>query len=218
MKHTAAIHRAAALFLQHPGPHWPERLRLTRASLTGLPGDEAEILRRFCDTVTGLPQQELAARYMATFVRGRHSLHLPCRTDADGRHRAASQLRWQRLYREHHWQPPAGERPDFLPLVLEFSARHPAAGRRALAEHRATLELLRMALAECRSPYADVLAAICRTGAPAGQTTGDAAGPTTGHAAGHPAGLPPEELRAELPAGLPAGLSPRRERLLAVPN
>ncbi|WP_443048449.1 nitrate reductase molybdenum cofactor assembly chaperone [Streptomyces sp. NBC_00272] len=67
------------------------------------------------------------------------------------------------LYREHGWQPPADELPDFLPLALEFAARSPDAGRRALQEHRAALELLRMALADHESPYADVLKAVCRT-------------------------------------------------------
>ncbi|MFE0175891.1 nitrate reductase molybdenum cofactor assembly chaperone [Streptomyces sp. NPDC059002] len=164
MTHTAVIHQAAALLLQHPGLQWPGRLPLIRASLTGLPGDEADILRRFCDAVADTPQLDLSARYIVTFDRSRRrTLHLTYYTDGDTRRRGESLLRWQHLYRAHGWQPPADELPDFLPLALEFAARCPAPGIRALTEHRAALELLRIALTDHRSPYADVVGAVCHT-------------------------------------------------------
>ncbi|QEU91714.1 nitrate reductase molybdenum cofactor assembly chaperone [Streptomyces kanamyceticus] len=164
MTYTAVLHQAASLLLQHPGARWAERLPLIRASLTGLPGDEADILRRFCDSVADTPQLDLSARYIVTFDRSRRrTLHLTYYTDGDTRRRGESLLRWQHLYREHGWYPPADELPDFLPLALEFAARCPVPGIRALTEHRAALELLRMALTDHRSPYADVLGAVCGT-------------------------------------------------------
>jgi nitrate reductase molybdenum cofactor assembly chaperone NarJ/NarW len=61
-----------------------------------------------------------------------------------------------------------GELPDHLAVVLEFAATGDA--RRAetlLAEHRAGVELLRLALEEHGSPHADVLRAVCATLPPA---------------------------------------------------
>ncbi|WP_030293375.1 nitrate reductase molybdenum cofactor assembly chaperone [Streptomyces katrae] len=167
MTHTAALHQAASLLLSHPDEDWSQRLCLVRSCLGDLGdrgGEEAALLLRFCTAVADAPQLELSARYVATFDRSRRrTLHLTYYTDGDTRRRGQALLRWKQLYRDHGWQPPADELPDFLPLALEFAARCPHAGRPALQEHRAALELLRMALADHKSPYADVLTAVCLT-------------------------------------------------------
>ena len=55
-----------------------------------------------------------------------------------------------------------GELPDHLPVVLEFAAvGDQEAGLGVLQEHRAGLELLRLALTDLRSPYAGPVAAVC---------------------------------------------------------
>ncbi|GHE69082.1 nitrate reductase molybdenum cofactor assembly chaperone [Streptomyces longispororuber] len=164
MNTTALLHQAASLLLRHPDDDWPRRLRAVTDALTRAPSPHAAPLRRFCATVTGTPALTLSARYVATFDRSRRrTLHLTYYTDGDTRRRGRSLLRWQHLYRAHGWQPPADELPDFLPLALEFAARCPGPGRTALQEHRAALELLRLALRDHRSPYADVLEAVCAT-------------------------------------------------------
>ena len=57
-----------------------------------------------------------------------------------------------------------GELPDYLPLVLEFAAvADPDDGPALLQEYRASLELIRLALAERDTPYAGVVAAVCAT-------------------------------------------------------
>ncbi|MEW2395287.1 nitrate reductase molybdenum cofactor assembly chaperone [Streptomyces sp. NPDC046862] len=161
---TALIHQAASLLLLHPGRDWPQRLRLVTGTLGGVPGADTEPLARFCATMADVPALELSARYVTTFDRSRRrTLHLTYYTDGDTRRRGESLLNWRELYRAHGWQPPTDELPDFLPLALEFAARCPEPGRRALQDHRAALELLRLALHEHRSPYADVLEAVCRT-------------------------------------------------------
>ncbi|MDQ1015576.1 nitrate reductase molybdenum cofactor assembly chaperone [Streptomyces afghaniensis] len=161
---TALIHQAASLLLLHPDRDWPRRLQLVTDALGGVPPAQAEPLARFCAAVTGVSALELSARYVTTFDRSRRrTLHLTYYTDGDTRRRGQSLLNWRELYRAHGWQPPADELPDFLPLALEFAARCPEPGRRALRDHRAALELLRLALHEHRSPYADVLEAVCGT-------------------------------------------------------
>lgn len=164
MKHRNAVYQAASLLLQHPGPEWPARLAAVTSALADLHGPEPALLRDFCARTATASQLDLSARYITTFDRSRRrTLHLTYHTDGDTRRRGESLLRWRTLYLAHGWEPPDDELPDFLPLALEFAARCPRAGRDALQEHRAALELLRMALTEHRSPYADVLTAVCRT-------------------------------------------------------
>ncbi|WP_327393217.1 nitrate reductase molybdenum cofactor assembly chaperone [Streptomyces sp. NBC_01186] len=164
MRHRSAVHQAASLLLRYPGPEWAGQLAEVTDATADLPGEEAALLRNFCARVATEPPLDFSARYITTFDRSRRrTLHLTYYTDGDTRRRGESLLRWRTLYLAHGWQPPDDELPDFLPLALEFAARCPRAGRTALQEHRAALELLRMALTEHRSPYADVLTAVCRT-------------------------------------------------------
>lgn len=164
MRRAGLLHQAASLALRHPGPEWPERLALITGALREVPGEGARLLRGFCAEVAPVPQLELSARYIATFDRSRRrTLDLTYYTDGDTRRRGASLLRWRQLYAAHGWYPPDDELPDFLPLALEFAARCPRAGRRALQDHRAALELLRIALQDHHSPYAAVATAVCAT-------------------------------------------------------
>ncbi|WP_255951205.1 nitrate reductase molybdenum cofactor assembly chaperone [Streptomyces odontomachi] len=163
---TAAVHQAAALLLGYPDEGWPARLTLVREAIERLPGPGPGTapLLRFCATVQDTPVLDLAAGYVTTFDRSRRrTLHLTYYTDGDTRRRGAALAALKARYRAHGWQPPEDELPDHLPLVLEFAARCPDPGSRLLQDHRAGLELLRMALTDRSSPYADVLAAVCAT-------------------------------------------------------
>jgi nitrate reductase delta subunit len=157
----SAIHQSASLLLTYPDHRWPERLDLVRTALRELPGDQAELLSRFCAGVADLAPLDLAAEYVATFDRSRRrTLYLTYYTDGDTRRRGGSLARMKSVYRQHGWQPPMGELPDFLPAVLEFAARCPEPGQRILAAHRPALDLLLRGLGAHRSRYANVLRAI----------------------------------------------------------
>lgn len=157
-----AVFQATALLLDHPAQDWSRRLREVRSAVRQLPGAEVQLLLSFCDRVETLDPLDLAARYVATFDRSRRRcLYLTYYTDGDTRRRGASLARLKSLYREHGWLPPEEELPDFLPLMLEFAARSPAAGVPLLTEYRPALEVLRYALLAHRSPYADLLGAAC---------------------------------------------------------
>ncbi|MGW1864989.1 nitrate reductase molybdenum cofactor assembly chaperone [Streptomyces mauvecolor] len=160
-----AVHQAASLLLTYPDSGWPTHLHIVRAVVAQLQlSDSQLLLRRFCDGVADVAPLELAARYVATFDRSRRrALHLTYYTDGDTRRRGASLARLKGLFREHGWELDDGELPDFLPAVLEFAARCPEPGLSVLVEHRAALELLGHALEKYRSPYADVVRAVCRT-------------------------------------------------------
>ncbi|KAK1185966.1 nitrate reductase molybdenum cofactor assembly chaperone [Streptomyces sp. NBS 14/10] len=161
---TPAVHQAAALLLGYPDRHWPARLTLVRDALGEVTGPGTAPLLRFCAAVRDIPVLDLAARYVVTFDRSRRrTLHLTYYTDGDTRRRGGSLAEWKARYRAHGWAPPEDELPDYLPLALEFAARCPAPGTRLLSEHRPAIELLRMALADHDSPYAEVLRAVCDT-------------------------------------------------------
>ncbi|MCF3118278.1 nitrate reductase molybdenum cofactor assembly chaperone [Streptomyces arenae] len=170
------VHQAAALLLGYPDHHWPDRLHTVHTTLRTVPGPETGLLLRFCEQAAGTEPLALAARYVATFDRSRRRcLYLTYYTDGDTRRRGATLAGLKALYRDHGWQPPEDELPDFLPLMLEFAARTPDTGTRLLADHRPALELLRFALAAHRSPYTDVLQAVCDTLPGSGPATREAA-------------------------------------------
>lgn len=162
MTRQPALRQAAALLLGYPGDDWPHRLRAVAGALPALTGPGSGELRAFCADVAGTPALRLAADYVETFDRSRRrTLHLTYYTDGDTRRRGATLAALKARYRAAGWEPPAGELPDFLPALLEFAARSPRAGEPALREHRAGVELLRLALEDHGGPYRHVLRAVC---------------------------------------------------------
>lgn len=112
-----------------------------------------------------MPPMELAQHYVETFdLRRRSSLHLTYYAYGDTRKRGMALLRFKQAYKQAGVDLHEAELPDHLAVVLEFAATaDPVAGRRLLIEHRPVLELLRLSLQDCESPYAQVFDAICAT-------------------------------------------------------
>jgi nitrate reductase molybdenum cofactor assembly chaperone NarJ/NarW len=69
-------------------------------------------------------------------------------------------LAFKTAYRTAGFDPSDDELPDYLPMVLDFAALS-ARGEALVRAHRADLELLRRALHEAKTPYADVVEAVC---------------------------------------------------------
>lgn len=160
----AVVRLVAGCVLQYPGDHFHDELPRLRAALAGAPAEAAELLGAFLDEAEELTAIELCARYTATFdTRNRRCLYLTWWVDGDTRRRGLSLVRLKRIYRDFGLEFAGEELPDFLPVALEFAARREEAGTELLQEHRAGLELLRLALTESRSPYARVLEAVCAT-------------------------------------------------------
>ena len=72
-------------------------------------------------------------------------------------------LEFKSAYRRAGLELGPDELPDHLAVVLEYAAIDPAGGRQLLLDHRAGIELLRLALEDTPSPYADVLRAVTAT-------------------------------------------------------
>ncbi|MER6382933.1 nitrate reductase molybdenum cofactor assembly chaperone [Streptomyces sp. NPDC001250] len=154
MPSDSVLYQAAALCLTYPDDDLIARLPLLR--------EAAPQLRTFADHAAVTPPRELAAHYMQVFgFKNRHSLYLRWWHDGDSRRRDMCLVRFKDVYRAHGLEFSEEELPDFLPAVLEFTARTGDTG--LLTEYRDGLEQLRTRLTDYGTPYAAVLDAVCAT-------------------------------------------------------
>ena len=111
------------------------------------------------------PLTQLQQDYVETFdLQRRSTMYLTYWTAGDTRNRGSQMLAFAAAYRDAGVEPPCGEAPDHLPVVLEFAAAvDPVVGRRLLVEHRVPIDVLREALVQANSPYAHAIAAVCET-------------------------------------------------------
>ncbi|MEV2215554.1 nitrate reductase molybdenum cofactor assembly chaperone [Streptomyces sp. NPDC050997] len=152
MPSDAVLYQAAALCLTYPDDDFRARLPLLR--------EAAPQLREFTDHAAVTPAPELAAHYVRVFdSENRHSLYLTWWRGGDARRRGMALDRFKEVYREHGLEFAGEELPDFLPSVLEFTARTGDTG--LLTGHRDGLERLRVRLTGLGTPYATVLDAVC---------------------------------------------------------
>jgi nitrate reductase delta subunit len=157
------VWRIAALLLDYPSEQTLHLLDELHTAAGSLPAPVGPSLLSFVEYVRRTPPIELAADYVETFdLRRRNCLHLTYYAYGDTRKRGMALLRFKHAYRAAGVTLGEHELPDHLAVVLEFAATvDPAAGQRLLVEHRPVVELLRLSLADSRSPYLPVLDAVC---------------------------------------------------------
>jgi nitrate reductase molybdenum cofactor assembly chaperone NarJ/NarW len=156
--------QAQSLLLDYPDERLVGRLDLLRRVARELDDPVGAPLLRFVDHLAGTPAVALAADYVATFDnRRRCRPYLTYYAHGDTRKRGMALLRLKQAYAAVGLRLVDDELPDHLAVMLEFAAVKPDAGRALLVEYRAGLELLRLALRESRSPWADVLDSVSAT-------------------------------------------------------
>lgn len=157
--------QSASLLLGYPDEELVARVPMLREAAMRLPADVADPTLAFVAHLEVTPLPELAADYVATFDHQRRCcLYLTYFQHGDTRNRGMALLRFKTAYREAGMVLSDDELPDHLGVVLEFGATADVAGARALLlEHRAGLELLRLALEDAHSPWAHVLKAVSAT-------------------------------------------------------
>lgn len=160
-----AVWQAASLLLAYPDERLVQRLDTVDELLVHADAKSADLLRRTVAALRSADPMTAAVDYVETFdMRRRSTMFLTYWTGGDTRNRGMQMLAFATAYREAGAEPPAGEAPDHLPVVLEFAAMvDPEAGRRLLATHRVPIDVLRKALADSGSPYAYAVAAVCET-------------------------------------------------------
>ena len=161
---SAATWQIASVLLGYPDDALTARLPVLAAELEGLPDRAAAPLRRFVAHARRTPTLDLAQHFVETFDNKRRCcLYLTYYAHGDTRQRGVALLELKTAYRDAGLVLGADELPDHLAVVLEYAGTDPRGGRRLLLDHRAGIELLRLALEDARSPYADVLRAVTST-------------------------------------------------------
>jgi nitrate reductase molybdenum cofactor assembly chaperone NarJ/NarW len=165
------VWQAASLLLAYPDDHQDSRLDTVDRLLEYITGSAATLLGKTVATLRAHDPMQAASAYVETFdLRRRSTMLLTYWTAGDTRNRGAQMLAFAQAYRDAGVEPPKGEAPDQLPVVLEFAATvDPEAGRRLLADHRVPIDVLRQALADADSPYAPAVTAVCATLPAAGE-------------------------------------------------
>lgn len=161
----ALVYRIAALLLEYPDEVLVDRLGSLRQAAATLGETYRRPLETLIEHLAGGSLPELTSDYVATFdLRRRCCLYLTYYAYGDTRKRGQALLTFKQAYRAADLELTEDELPDHLCVLLEFAATaDAAAGRRLLLEHRAGLELLRLALADAGSTYVEALNAISAT-------------------------------------------------------
>ncbi|SEK33624.1 nitrate reductase molybdenum cofactor assembly chaperone [Rhodococcus maanshanensis] len=156
------VWQASSLLLAYPDAGQPGRLGAVDRILGHLSPEHRDPLAATTSYLRETEPFEAAARYVETFdLRRKTTLFLTYWTDGDTRNRGEAILSFARAYRSVGVEPPEGESPDHLAVVLEFAATVDAdVGYRLLRANRVPIGMLAAALTESESPYACVLAAI----------------------------------------------------------
>jgi nitrate reductase delta subunit len=157
--------QTASLVLDYPDERLIEQLPLLQQACATLPAAVGEPLRRTVDHLASTPLEEAARHYVETFDnRRRCCLFLTYFVHGDTRKRGLALLRFKQAFRKAGLQLTDTELPDHLCVLLEFgaTANHLDAWG-LLLDHRAGLELLRIALRDQSSPWAGAVEAVTAT-------------------------------------------------------
>jgi len=144
----AGAHMLASLLLDYPDDAWFARLPELRRHAVALPAGVGDELTGFIDAALSTDPLARQRDYVGTFdLKRKCSMYLSYYATGDTRRRGAALVAFLEAYRAAGWEFDAAELPDYLPAVLEFSARSgsPIAGA-LLAAHRDGIEVLRTAL------------------------------------------------------------------------
>lgn len=163
-REQAVVLQAASICLQYPDDALRATLPTVRAAIDALPSSRPkERLSWFLGTAANTAPGQMAEHYVSVFdTRRRCCLYLTWWTDGETRRRGSSLAGLKARYRAAGVELDSSELPDFLPIILEFAATTDLAeGLALLQEHRAGLELLRLALLDTGTFYAAPIEAVC---------------------------------------------------------
>ncbi|ROS72122.1 nitrate reductase molybdenum cofactor assembly chaperone [Cellulomonas sp. PhB143] len=174
-----ATHMAASILLGYPDASVRGASGAVREVTAQLPVPVRTRLVAFLDALDAADAAALEALYVQTFdLKRRCAMYLSYYAAGDTRRRGMALVRFVQAYRAAGWELSGDELPDYLPTVLELSARcgdpRSDEGRVAAAlldAHREGIEVLRSALAALASPWTGVVEAVCLTLGPVDAAT-----------------------------------------------
>ncbi|QHO90672.1 nitrate reductase molybdenum cofactor assembly chaperone [Actinomyces sp. 432] len=218
----AIVHMSVSLLLDYPAEGiFTERLDAVAAAVTDAPGLPEAVrapLEAFVAQARSRGTRALAEHYVEVFDRRRRCcLYLSYYAVGDTRYRGAALLAFKQALAAAGYELERDELPDYLPVVLELSARSgDEIADVLLSSHRDGLEVLRRALADAASPYARLLDAVVATLEPVDEATAQrvralvAAGPPT-ETVGVTDTLPFPTMPPTTPVGFPSAFTTQEQ-------
>lgn len=161
----ATAWQVISLLLDYPTDELVARRPVLEEAAAELPPTVREPVCRFLATLEPVAVGDLQREYVETFdVTRRCCLYLTYFAHGDTRKRGLALVQFKQTYRRAGVQFDADELPDHLSVVLEFGAGYDAdTAWRLLNDHRAGIEMLRIALSERGSAWHDVVVALTAT-------------------------------------------------------
>ena len=157
--HQMIALQSASLLLGYPDADLYAQLSLLREASGQLPGEAAIALQQMVDHLETITPHQAEQAYVDLFdLRRRCCLYLTYYAFGDTRKRGMALLKFTHTYKSAGRELIGDELPDHLSVVCEFAAAGDlAAGLGLLAENRAGIELIRLALADAGSAYVHAL-------------------------------------------------------------
>jgi len=161
----ATAWQVVSLLLEYPSEELLGRRALLEEAAAALPPAVREPVRRFLAQLGSVPLGTLQEEYVETFdVTRRRCLYLTYFAHGDTRKRGLALVQFKQAYRRAGVELGDDELPDHLSVVLEFGATcDVGVAWRLLNDHRAGIEMLRIALAENESRWHNVVLALVAT-------------------------------------------------------
>ncbi|MDV3223533.1 nitrate reductase molybdenum cofactor assembly chaperone [Intrasporangium sp.] len=157
--------QAISLLLDYPSEESLARHELLRRAVAPLPDPVRMPLGSFLDHLASRPLEDAQRDYVETFDHTRRCcLYLTYFTFGDTRRRGVALVQFKQAFRRSGVELTEEELPDHLGVVLEFGATVDLeAAWKLVNDHRAGIEMLRLALADRQSPWEQLLVALAAT-------------------------------------------------------
>lgn len=156
------IFKLLSLLLRYPDDMVMDAREEIAKAVRELPDSPArDAMLQFLAYWENEPPRWLQASYAENFdFKRRGNLYLSYYRHGDSRSRGQALADMKEAYARAGYPLETTELPDYLPLVLEFTAAAPQEGLTMLGEHRAAVEVIRRSLLHDKNPYASLIEAL----------------------------------------------------------
>lgn len=156
------VYKLLSLLLEYPEQELLEHLdalRQVTATCDGVGENEVKAVEGFLDHLAAGELTALQADYVQTFdLTAEHSLHLTHHLFGDDKNRGPALIDLTEMYKEYGMELEVNELPDYLPLILEFTAQlDDSEARMFLGDAAKVLTVLAASLEKADSAYAPLL-------------------------------------------------------------
>lgn len=156
-----SLYKILSALLEYPEQDIIDAIPEIKSLLTEIPlqTQHRSILETFLDRLTSKSLTELQAEYVKTFdLTPEHSLHLTHHLFGDDRGRGPALIDLAEYYKEYGLRVEGNELPDYLPMILEFSAElDETEAHMFLSQTVKVLQQLAKNLEKTESPYAPLV-------------------------------------------------------------